>query len=69
MKFEFTVSVEAERVSGKFAGKDEVGEKIQEMLDNANEGSVSGVGADGDSEYEITDWAVDDTTPAKPRRK
>ena len=58
MKFEFTVSVEVERVQGKFAGKDEIEEAIQEALDDANPSTIGGVGADGDSEYEVTDWSV-----------
>ena len=49
MKFTFTVEVEVERTQGKFASRDEISEAIVEMLEGANEGEVSGVGADGDS--------------------
>lgn len=58
MKFEFTVTVEVERVAGKFASRDEVSEQLEAMLDGANEGMVDGVGADGDSEYEVVSWEV-----------
>lgn len=58
MKFVFTVEVEVERTQGKFAAKDEIGAVIQEMIEGANEGMVDGVGADGESEYEIIDWSV-----------
>lgn len=58
MRHEFTVSVSTERLSGKFASKDDVAEQLQAWLEGANEGTVSGVGADGDSEYEVTEWDV-----------
>ncbi|QPE04151.1 hypothetical protein IT882_13215 [Microbacterium schleiferi] len=57
-KFSFTVEVEVERESGKFASRDEMAEQIQEWLEGADEGSVSGIGADGDSEYAVTSWEV-----------
>lgn len=59
MKFRFEVFVEVERVQGKFASRDEVEDTIREMLEQANEGTVDGVGADGDTEYEINDWSVE----------
>ena len=58
MRFAFTVEVEVERTQGKFASRDEISEAVVEMLDGANEGTVDGVGADGDSEYEIVSWEV-----------
>ena len=58
MRVKFTVEAEVERISGKFASKDEIEGEIQQALDEANPGSVSGVGADGDSEYEVNDWTV-----------
>lgn len=58
MKFTFTVEVEVQRVQGKFATRDEVEEQVSEWLEGANEGTVDGVGADGDSEYEVVDWSV-----------
>lgn len=52
------VTATVERTQGKFAARDELVEEIQQALDDANPGSISGVGADADSEYEITDWEV-----------
>lgn len=58
MKIKFIIDVEVERVQGKFASKDEIVEAIVGMLEGADEGSVEGIGADGDSEYEIISWEV-----------
>jgi hypothetical protein len=57
--YEFTVSVDVERVSGKFAPRDDIETALVDALDEAI-GSVdlSGLGADGDSEYEVTDSSV-----------
>jgi uridine phosphorylase len=49
MKIQFTIEIEVERVQGKFASKDEIAEAIADMLEGANEGSIDGVGADGES--------------------
>lgn len=58
MKLKFVVEVEVERISGKFAGKDEVAAEIEQWLSDADYGQVSGVGADGDSEYETIAFDV-----------
>lgn len=60
MKVEFKVIVELERTSGKFAGKDEIRDQLRDELEGMDPGSVSGVGADGDSEYEVVSWEVED---------
>lgn len=60
MKFTFTVEVEVERTEGKFAPKDEIADQLREAVEYANPGTVDGVGADGDSNYEVTDWNVID---------
>ena len=71
-RFTVTLEVEVERVEGKFASRDEIAEAIQEVLASAGEGeSLSGIGADGNSEYEITSSVVievADETPAKAVR-
>lgn len=66
--FIFTVEVETNRVEGKFATREEQEEQIMEALDGANPGSIEGVGADGDSSYEIADWTVT-VQPAPVKRK
>jgi hypothetical protein len=42
--------VELERESGKFAGKDEVADELISLIDGE---SISNVGADGDSVYNV----------------
>ena len=72
-RFLVMIEVEVERTEGKFASRDEIAEAIQEALANAGEGeSLSGLGADGDSEYEIISSAVvevSDETPKKEARR
>lgn len=58
MKFTFTVEVEVERTTGKFASRDEIAEQILEWIEGCNEGEISGVGADCESEYEIAEWSA-----------
>ena len=53
-RFTVILEVEVERTEGKFASRDEIAEAIQEALAHVREGeSLSGLGADGTSEYEI----------------
>jgi hypothetical protein len=58
--FTFTVTVELERESGKFASRDEMAESIIGEIESMDPGYVSGIGADGDSEYQITNWEVEE---------
>ena len=60
MRFEFRVVVEVERESGKFASRDEVAESLREQLEGAGVDEVSGVGADGDTVYNVTDFSVEE---------
>lgn len=64
----FTIDAEVERVQGKFASREDL-EAVQEWLENANEGQIDGVGADGDSEYEVTNWEVAPVEQPKRQRK
>lgn len=57
MRFTFTVNVELERESGKFMSRDEVLTELQEAIEGADPGSVTG-GADGDSTYNTVQWDV-----------
>jgi hypothetical protein len=59
-EFVFTVRVQTERESGKFASKDDLREEIRTWLEGANEDEISGVGSDGDSVYNVTEWEVED---------
>jgi hypothetical protein len=60
MNFTITGSVSVSRVQGKFATKDEIRELIEETLSDALGGlDLSGLGADGESEYEVDDSNVE----------
>ena len=66
MNFSGTWSVEVERIQGKFAGRDEIAELIDEALcDALSNLQLDSIGADGDSEYEVTDSAVNFDEPKK----
>lgn len=58
--FTFTVTVELERESGKFASREEMAEAVIEILMGAEESSVEGLGADGESSYNVTLWEVEE---------
>lgn len=59
--FSFTVDVTVERISGKFATRSDIADAIREALESgANDAYVSGIGDDGNSEYEVTDVTVDE---------
>lgn len=60
MIIKFTVEVEVQHISGKFAAKDDIAEAILEEIEGAASGAdVSGHDADGGSEYEIVDVTVE----------
>ncbi|WP_047523900.1 hypothetical protein [Microbacterium sp. ZOR0019] len=59
-RFTFTVTVELEREEGKFAARDEMADQLREWLEGADEGTVSGIGADGESSYAVTSWEVEE---------
>lgn len=68
-RFTVILEVEVERTEGKFASRDEIAEAIQEALSGAAEGeSLSGLGADGDSEYEITSSVVVEVADETPKK-
>lgn len=61
LRFAFTVTVEIERESGKFASREEIAEVLIEWLESADQGTVDGIGADGESSYSTTSWEVDES--------
>jgi ABC-type phosphate/phosphonate transport system permease subunit len=67
VRFTYLVEVEVERTEGKFASREEVEEQITDALESADPGSVDGIGADGDSSYEVTSWDVQ--PQEQPKRK
>ena len=56
----FTILVDLERETGKFAQRDELVESIRETLEQADPGSVDGVGADATSVYTVVGWDVEE---------
>ncbi len=55
MKFVYTVEVEVEHVTGKFASRDEIGAQIFDCLEQCDDGSWDG--EDG-GEYATASWDV-----------
>jgi hypothetical protein len=69
-RFTVILEVEVERTEGKFASRDELAEAIQEALANVSEGeSLSGLGADGTSEYEIISSEVVEVADEQPKKE
>lgn len=61
-EMQFTVTVNYDRTQGKFAGRDEIAETIEQALQEVDI-DISGIGADGDSEYEVSDVSAFESTP------
>lgn len=66
MRFTFIVEIEVEREQGKFASRDELSEQLQQALDDANPGDLTG---EGEGQYTVTDWGVTEEERPKPTRK
>lgn len=60
MRHYILVTVDTERESGKFAGRDEIAASIIEAIESADPGSLDGLGADGESTYNVEDWTVEE---------
>lgn len=56
---EFKVTVVLERTQGKFAGRDEMADELTAVLNDSNPQSINNIGADGESDYEVTEWTVE----------
>lgn len=69
MLLKFEIEIEVQHVSGMFAGKDEVEESIMSDLESADPGSVSNIGANGDSEYEVVSFDVSSVEVPRRRRR
>src|SRR3990172_3663044 len=69
MTLEFGVHVNVQRVSGKFVSRDDIADAILEALDQAiSDLDLAGLGADGDSEYEVVEANVEPGWRALPGR-
>lgn len=58
MRLKVEVYVEVEHVSGKFASREEIEEALVDAIERAEESTISDVGADGESVYDVTEWGV-----------
>lgn len=65
MRFEFTVTVEAERTEGKFASRDEISGMLAEALEAADEGTLYG---ENSGVYEITEFTVEEIVQPRKSR-
>lgn len=66
MKFTYSIEVDVERVTGKFVGRDELSTTISEALESAlGDLDLTGLGADGDSEYDVDSSDVSETEQPK----
>lgn len=68
MRFGYLVTVNVERTEGKFAERSEIGDELESWVTDANQGTVSGMGADAMSEYEVSDWEVEEYDPDEVAR-
>lgn len=67
MHFTFNVEIDVERLEGKFASRDEISSLLYDAIEGAiNDADMSGLGSDGNSEYEITDSNVEEIEQPKP---
>ena len=55
--FEFKVTVEVERETGKFASRSEIFEKLLDEIQSADPGTVDG---DEGGEYSVISWEVEE---------
>lgn len=69
MQFTFTVTAEVSRVQGKFATREDLAQQIQDELEGANPGDLTG---ENDGEYTVDTWDVAwdvEEQPEPPRKQ
>ena len=59
-RFVFTLTVELTRTEGKFAGRDEMADALIEEIEGNAPTELYGLGADGESAYEVTDFMIEE---------
>lgn len=65
MHFTFTVEVDVERSEGKFASREDIGDQIQQEIESADPGTITG---ENDGTYDVTSWEVEQQEQARPGR-
>ena len=59
--FRIVAEVSVERESGKFASREEIAEQLVDLVEAALDGeTLHGLGADGDSVYEVAEVTVEE---------
>lgn len=70
MHFTFNIEIDIERITGKFASRDEISglifDEISSAIDNLD---LSSCGPDSASEYEISHYDVEEQEQPKPVKK
>ena len=59
MRIVIRIEAEVERAKGVFAPKDEIRDALLDAVMVADPGTLYGLGANGDTDYEITNWEVE----------
>jgi hypothetical protein len=60
MRITLKITADVQRVRGKFVSREEIIQEMISQVESANPYTVSGIGADGESEYEIMEWEVEE---------
>lgn len=71
MEFRFTVYASVDRTEGKFSTRDDISGQLQEALEGADPGTITG---ENEGTYEVSDWTVEEepltrakaAAPARP---
>jgi Arc/MetJ-type ribon-helix-helix transcriptional regulator len=70
IQIELKVIVTLEHVTGKFASRDDMIEKLIEELEGAELSSLDDLGEDGATSYEVASWEIEEIErPAPVRRR
>ena len=60
MQITLKITADVQRVRGKFVSREEIIQEMISQVESANPYTDSGIGADGESEYEIMEWEVEE---------
>ena len=58
MFVKIVIEAELSHISGKFASREEITEAIRDEIDQGQLTEIYGVGADGESQYDVVSWEV-----------
>ena len=66
-RIELKVNVELDHVTGKFATRDEMVEKLTEALEDAEPSDLDGLGEDGSTSYTVSYWEIEEIEKPTPK--